>query len=138
MAHETITKGRHSELLAQTALLANGWSVSEPVAPEPFDLVVRAPGTTDWQTVQIKSARIRGDRNGEIVCYARKNNGKPYDKQDCDKFIAVLNGEVFMFDNREISEYWVGADSIDAKWTRLSTGIESLLSVITNNESEAV
>ncbi|WP_370872794.1 group I intron-associated PD-(D/E)XK endonuclease [Robertmurraya andreesenii] len=126
MAHETVTKGRHSELLAQTALLANGWSVAEPIAPEPFDLVARAPGTSEWQRIQIKSARVRDDRNGEIVCYARKNSGKPYDKDDCDKFIAVLNGEVFMFDNRGISEYWVGADSIDAKWTRLSTGIESL------------
>jgi hypothetical protein len=126
MAHQTITKGRHSELLAQTALLANGWSVSEPIAPEPFDLVARAPGSTEWQRIQIKSARVRDDRNGEIVCYARKNNGKNYDADDCDLFIAVLNSDVYMFANRGISEYWVGADNIADKWTKLEIGIDTL------------
>ncbi|NRG30744.1 group I intron-associated PD-(D/E)XK endonuclease [Niallia circulans] len=126
MAHETITKGRHSELLAQTALLANGWAVAEPVAPEPFDLVARAPGSAEWTTIQIKSARVRDDRNGEIVCNARKNNGKPYDANDCDMFIAVLNGDVYLFDNRGISEYWVAAKDLATKWTHLKTGIENL------------
>lgn len=134
MAHETITKGRHSELLAQTALLANGWSVSEPIAPEPFDLVARAPGSTEWQTIQIKSARVRDDRNGEVVCYARKNNGKPYDKEDCDLFIAVISGNVYLFENRSISEYWVGAETINEKWTKLETGFETFKNI----ESEAV
>ncbi|WP_425388941.1 group I intron-associated PD-(D/E)XK endonuclease [Cytobacillus solani] len=124
-----MTKGRHSELLAQTALLANGWSVAEPIAPEPFDLVARAPGTTEWRRIQIKSARVRDDRKDQVVCNARKNNGKPYEISDCDLFIAVLNGEVFMFENREITEYWVGVDLIDTKWTRLSTGIESLKTI---------
>ena len=126
MAHQTITKGRHSELLAQTALLANGWSVSEPIAPEPFDLVARAPGETDWLRIQIKSARVRDDRNGEIVCYTRKNNGKVYDQDDCDLFIAVLNSDVYMFANRNISEYWVTASNIEEKWTKLEIGIDTL------------
>jgi hypothetical protein len=123
--HSTITKGRHSELLAQTALLANGWSVSEPIAPEAFDLVARAPGETEWVRIQIKSARVRDDRNGEIVCYARKNNGKPYDADDCDLFIAVLNGDVYLFANRSISEYWVSAANITEKWTKLETGMDT-------------
>jgi hypothetical protein len=126
MAHQTITKGRHSELLAQTALLANGWSVSEPIAPEPFDLVARPPGSTEWQRIQIKSARVRDDRNGEIVCYTRKNNGKVYDQDDCDLFIAVLNSDVYMFANRNISEYWVTANNIEEKWTKLEIGIDTL------------
>jgi hypothetical protein len=126
LAHQTITKGRHSELLAQTALLANGWSVAEPIAPEPYDLVARAPGSTEWQRIQIKSARVRDDRNGEVVCYARKNNGKNYDADDCDLFIAVLNSDVYMFANRGISEYWVGADNIAEKWTKLEIGIDTL------------
>lgn len=124
MAHSTITKGRHSELLAQTALLANGWSVTEPIAPEPYDLVARAPGSTDWLTIQIKSARVRDDRNGEIVCYTRKNNGEVYGLNDCDLFIAVLNGEVYMFTNRNLSEYWVTQKNISEKWTKLEIGIE--------------
>lgn len=126
MAHQTITKGRHSELLAQTALLANGWSVTEPIAPEPYDLVAKAPGSAEWQTIQIKSARARDDRNGEIVCYAKKNNGEVYGRQDCDLFIAVYNGDVYMFPNRNLSEYWVGADKIAEKWTKLEIGIETL------------
>lgn len=126
MAHQTITKGRHSELLAQTALLANGYSVAEPIAPEPYDLVAKAPGESEWKTYQIKSARTRDDRKGEIVCNTRKNSGKAYDKQDCDFFIAVLDGKVYVFPNREISEYWVTAESIDEKWQRLETGIENL------------
>jgi hypothetical protein len=126
MAHETITKGRHSELLAQTALLANGWNVAEPIAPEAFDLVARAPGSTEWQRIQIKSARVRDDRNGEIVCYTRKNNGKVYDLDDCDLFIAVLNSDVYMFANRSISEYWVTPSNIEEKWTKLDIGIGTL------------
>ncbi|AYA77380.1 hypothetical protein DOE78_19055 [Bacillus sp. Y1] len=138
MAHSTITKGRHSELLAQTALLANGYSVAEPIAPEPFDLLARAPGTMEWLRIQIKSARARDDRNGEVVAYARKNNGKPYDKEDCDLFIAVLDGEVYMFENRELSEYWCPAHALSEKWTKLSTGIETLAGVNQMNEAEAV
>jgi hypothetical protein len=126
MAHQTITKGRHSELLAQTALLANGWIVTEPIAPEAFDLVARAPGSAEWQRIQIKSARVREDRNGEIVCYARKNNGKNYDADDCDLFIAVLNSDVYMFVNRNLSEYWVTAGNIEDKWTKLEIGIDTL------------
>jgi hypothetical protein len=129
MAHETITKGRHSELLAQTALLANGWNVSEPIAPEAFDLVARAPGSEDWLRIQIKSARVRDDRDGSIVCYARKNNGKPYDESDCDLFIAVLNSDVYIFPNRNISEYWVTASNITEKWTKLEIGIDTLKDV---------
>jgi hypothetical protein len=86
--------------------------------------VARAPGSTEWQRIQIKSARVRDDRNGEIVCYARKNNGKNYDADDCDLFIAVLNSEVYMFANRGICEYWVGPDNIAEKWTKLPLEIQ--------------
>jgi hypothetical protein len=115
-------KGRHSELLAQTALLANGWSVSEPIAPEPFDLVARPPGSTEWLRLQIKTARTRDDRDGSIVVYGRKNSGKPYDQSDCDAFIGIVGQDVYMFDCRNISEYWVRPDNIDEKWTKLETG----------------
>lgn len=126
MAHHTITVGRHSELLAQTALLANGWSVAEPIAPEPYDLVAKAPGSAEWVRIQIKTARAREDRNGWVVCYTRKNSGEVYGAADCEYFIAVLAGDVYMFPNRNLSEYWVKPDELSEKWTRLSTGIESL------------
>lgn len=48
MAHETVVTGRHSELIAMLALMANGWIVAEPMAPEPFDLVALCPVTKQW------------------------------------------------------------------------------------------
>jgi hypothetical protein len=129
MAHNTITKGRHSELIAETALLANGWSVAEPIAPEPFDLVARAPGSSEWHRIQIKSARRRDDRNGEVVINAKKNNGKPYTLDEADYFIGILDGEVYMFENRELSEYWCPAHALGDKWTKLETGIETLKNI---------
>ena len=127
MAHETITKGRHSELLAQTALLANGWTVMESVAPEVFDLGITRSGMgSAFYRVQIKTARRRDDRNGEVVIYAKKNNGKPYTKEEADYFIGILDGEVYMFENRELSEYWCPAHALGDKWTKLEIGIETL------------
>lgn len=127
MAHHTITVGRHSELLATTALLANGWTVMESVAPEVFDLGITRPGMgREFYRVQVKTARRRDDRNGEVVVYAKKNKGEIYTKAEADYIIGILDGEVFMFENREIGEYWTTEAVIDEKWTRLSTGIESL------------
>jgi PD-(D/E)XK endonuclease len=121
VAHETVTKGRYAELLAQTALLANGWSVAEPIAPEPFDLVARDPIHGRWHRIQVKTARRRDDRNGEIVVYAKKSNGAVYTRDDCDLIIGVVDDEVYMFPNREISEYWISPDRIESRWTKLDT-----------------
>ncbi|MGM0836008.1 MAG: group I intron-associated PD-(D/E)XK endonuclease [Bacillota bacterium] len=126
MAHDTITKGRHSELIAITALLANGYTVMEPCAPDVFDLGITRPGWTDFKRVQVKTARRRTDRNGEVVVYTRKNNGEPYSLEDADLFIGILDGAVYMFDNRGLSEYWCPADKLAEKWTKLETGIETL------------
>jgi hypothetical protein len=121
MAHETVTKGRYAELLAQTALLANGWSVAEPIAPEPFDLVARDPIHGRWHRIQVKTARRRDDRNGEIVVYAKKSNGAIYTRDDCDLIIGVVDDEVYMFPNREIGEYWAHPNTIESRWTKLET-----------------
>lgn len=116
---DTVTKGTHSELLAQTALLANGWDVAEPVAPRAFDLVAKPPLHDNWVQIQVKTARQRNDRNGEIVVYAKKNNGKPYTLEEADYIIGIYNGEVYLFENREIGEYWVTPELINARWTHL-------------------
>jgi PD-(D/E)XK endonuclease len=123
VAHETVTKGRYAELLAQTALLANGWSVAEPIAPEPFDLVAQRPGTSEWLKIQVKTARVRDDRNGEIVVCAKKSGGKVYKQNEVDAFIAVLDGNVYLFPNKGLSEYWISPTKISEKWIRLSTDI---------------
>jgi hypothetical protein len=127
MAHITTTKGRHSELLAQTALLANGWTVMESTTPEVFDIGITRPGMgREFYRVQIKSARPRDDRNGEVVVYARKRNGESYTLDEADYFIGILENDVYMFPNRELSEYWCPAHALSEKWTKLEIGIDTL------------
>jgi hypothetical protein len=127
MAHETVTKGRHAELIAITALLANGWTVMEPTAPEPFDLGITRPGWTDFKRVQVKTARLR-NRDGVdwVVVNGSRSTGKPYTRAETDYFIGIVEGDVYMFENREISEYWAKPDELATKWTKLETGIENL------------
>jgi hypothetical protein len=121
IAHGTIAKGRYSELLAQTALLANGWTVAEPITPEPYDIIARNPKNGRWVSFQVKTARIRDDRKGEIVVYAKKNNGKAYTLEETDFFIGVLGQDVYMFKNRGIGEYWVKPNMVERKWRKLTT-----------------
>lgn len=135
MATDTLTlssteKGRHAELLAQTALLANGFTVLEPIAPEPFDLAVKRHGDKRTYYVQVKTANLRDKDsdieryNGEwLVVKGAKNNGKVYTKEEVDFFVAVWDGNCYLFPNREVSEYWVRPSQIDEKWERLECGI---------------
>lgn len=119
-------KGRHAELLAQTALLANGWSVSEPIVPESFDLSIRRPGDSTTYYVQVKTASLRNEPkyNGQwIIAKGAKNNGERYTREEVDYFIAVWQGEVYMFPNTLQREYWVRPWDIENKWTKLETGL---------------
>ena len=119
-------KGRHAELLAQTALLANGYSVLEPISPQPYDLAIRHPETGETSYVQIKTAFLRDEPRygGEyVVVRGAKNNGQTYTREEVDHFAAVWDGEVYLFPNREISEYWVRPAELGVKWQRLSTDI---------------
>ena len=119
-------KGRHAELLTQTALLANGYSVLEPISPQPYDLAIRHPETGETSYVQIKTAFLRDEPRygGEyVVVRGAKNNGQTYTKKEVDYFAAVWDGEVYLFPNREISEYWVRPAELGVKWQRLSTDI---------------
>lgn len=131
----TAAVGRHSELLAITALLANGYTVLEPAVPEPFDLAITKRGQSEIVRIQVKTALFRVKDGIEYyVSKGKKNNGVVYGKDDCDIFIAVIGNDVYMFDNTEITEYWVRADDIEGKWTRLTTRLE----FTQTNESEAV
>jgi hypothetical protein len=118
----TASIGRHSELLAQTALLAHGYSVLEPIVPEPYDLAVTKRGDNRIVRVQIKTLVQRTkDSVDYYVLKAKKNNGQIYDKNDCDVFIGVANGVVFLVENRCIGEYWTRVDEVAEKWTELPT-----------------
>lgn len=120
----TASIGRHSELLAQTALLANGWTVLESIVPEPFDLAVTKRGDNRICRIQIKTL-IQRNKNGidYYVLKGKKNNGDVYDKHDCDIFIGVTNSRVYLVDNRCLGEYWTRVDEVSTKWTELPTTI---------------
>src|SRR5690625_1496021 len=93
-------RGRHAELLAATALLANGYSVLEPVSPQPYDLAIRDPYTLDTYYVQIKTALLRAEPN-DLKRYGReylrisgaRNSGDVYLRDEVDYFIAVRSEE---------------------------------------------
>lgn len=119
-------KGKHAELLAQTALLANGYSVMEPISPQPYDLAARNPQTQETVYFQVKTAFLRDEERygGEyLVVKGARNNGKVYEKDEVDRFIAVWNGTCYVFPNREVSEYWVRPWQVDEKWTKLGTAL---------------
>ena len=134
-AMTTAAVGRHSELLAITALLANGYTVLEPAVPESFDLAVTRKGESKIIRAQVKTALFREKDGIEYyVVKGKKNSGVVYALDDCDVFLGVIGNDVYMFDNRMCTEYWTRADDIESKWTRLTTRLE-----FTNtNESEAV
>lgn len=100
--------------------MANGYEVAEPVVAEPYDLLMRKPGSTKTYKVQVKTCRIREDRDEAIVVYAKKSNGEPYTRQDCDYLIGVLDEDVYLFECRGIGEYWVTKENIDEHWIKLT------------------
>lgn len=115
-------KGRHAELLAQTALLSKGYTVSEPITVEGFDLSFKKPGDVRTYYVQVKTVYVRDSKphNGRwFIIKGSRNNGRVYTKEEVDYFIAVHEGEAYIFPNEEKSEYWIRPKDIDKKWTKL-------------------
>src|SRR5690625_4501506 len=93
-------KGRHAELLAQTAFLANGYEVSEPVSPLPYDMIVRNPNTGEVSTVQVKTAFKRDEERygGEwLVVRGAGNSGKTYPNEEDEIFAAIWEGHISLY-----------------------------------------
>lgn len=125
-AQSSASIGRHSELIAQTALLANGYTVLEPIVVEPFDLAITRKGDATMRRIQIKTI-IKRNKSGNdwFVIRGKKNNGEVYGLDEVDYFIGIYDNAVYMTPNREISEYWSAVDEAETKWTRLYTTIDS-------------
>jgi hypothetical protein len=141
MAHVTTVIGTYSEIVAELALLANGFTVSRPRTAEPFDLKAEDPLTHREIKVQVKTIRKRMDRNGDLVVYATKGNGNRYEQSDVDYFIGVLgeDGEtprVFMFENRNLKEYWASEARATERWVELPLWLNR--SLYEDNKLEAV
>lgn len=114
------TKGTHSELIAATAFLAAGWKVLEPIVPDTYDLALGQDGSNEIVKVQVKMITVRRrDGVDYYVIKGRRNTGNPYSLDETDLFAGIIDGKVYVTENRVISEYWVRVDEADEKWLRL-------------------
>lgn len=120
MAHETQITGKLSEITAMRAFIANGFEVSLPSVAEVYDMIVRDPVNGEYARVQVKTCRVREDRDGAIVIYARKGNGLPYTKEDCDWIVGVLGDKVFITECTGQAEYWATEVSAAKRWIELT------------------
>ena len=129
-AHQTEITGRYSEMIAQVALLANGWIPHESRTKEAYDILATNPETGRAEKVQVKTIRRRTDRGGDFVIYARKGDATTYDLADADWIIGVLadNGEtprVFILENICQTEYWTKEDRAHLNgWRELSIALD--------------
>jgi hypothetical protein len=129
MAHISEVVGKYSELVAQLALLANGWRVHESRTAEAYDILATDPLTGEFAKIQVKTIRQREDRNGDLVVYAKKGNGTAYDRSDADYIVGIWAIEgaaprVFMFENRLLGEYWASEARASERWVELSIALD--------------
>ncbi|MEH7521724.1 hypothetical protein V7149_00355 [Bacillus sp. JJ1503] len=124
MAHETQIIGAISELTAATRMMETlGWEVAKPLVPEVYDFLARDPANGQSYRVQVKTLRIRADRDNALVVYARKGNGQPYTADDCDYIIGVDGTRAFMFECVGHAEYWSTEQTAKKRWIELHGSI---------------
>jgi hypothetical protein len=103
--------------------MANGWTVHKSETDEAYDVLAQDPLNGEYKRIQVKTIRIRDDRGGDLVVYAKKGNGEVYTKSDADYIVGVQGTEspprVYMFENREIGEYWCGQSRAAERWIEL-------------------
>ena len=128
MAHESTNIGGAAESVAKAIFLMNGFSVAEMVVPEPYDLIVGGKdgnGDAVRFTVQVKTLKVRNDREGQLVVRGASQDGTPYSKQEVDYLFGVdlRNNVGYLIRNSEQSEYWSkDLETARNKWTELRLG----------------
>lgn len=142
MAHITEAVGIYSQVIAKAALIANGYIVAESETAEPFDIVAKDPINNEWAQYQVKTIRKRADRDNQLVVYATKGNGNSYSKSEAKYIIGVLGEEsevprVFMFENRNIKEYWATEARASKRWVELPIWMNRSMYEINNEEDTA-
>jgi hypothetical protein len=120
--------------MAAAALMATGLEVSKPVTPESYDLSTRDPRTGETKYYQVKTANYRKDR-GYVVVDATKGKNGIYSKSEVDYIVGVYKGKVYVFDNREIKEYWVKPDELGDRWTLLDANIKDVGGLLNHDEN---
>ncbi len=120
MAHETQITGAISEMRAAELLMSRmGYEVSKPLVDEVYDFLARDPLSGVTFRIQVKTLRIRNDRDGNLVVYARKGNGDPYTPEEVDYIVGVDGNRAFMFECTGLSEYWATETSARKRWLLL-------------------
>ena len=131
IAHVTERVGVYAELIAEAALMASGWlGVSKPTTNEYYDLSAIDPLSRQHVTFQVKTLKRREDRGNNLVLYAKKGDGTPYEEDNAaDYYIGVLvdDGEiprVYAMENRNISEYWAKETDASNRWVELPIALD--------------
>ncbi|QIG62573.1 hypothetical protein [Sporosarcina phage Lietuvens] len=121
-AHYTQITGAVSELTAASLLMTElGYEVSKPLVDESYDLLARDPVTGTFVRIQVKTLRIRTDRDNALVVYARKGNGQAYTPDEVDMIMGVSDNHAYMFECTGLSEYWSTETSAKTRWLRLDS-----------------
>src|SRR5699024_1690162 len=123
MAHSSTLTGGVSESVAAALLMSKGFSVFTALAPETYDLIcVGTDGNGDKEIckVQVKTVKIRNDREGQLVIRCGNMRGVTYSKLDVDYILGVHGTRGWLVENREVGEYWSQSFEADSeKWTEL-------------------
>ena len=122
MAHSTQITGAVSELTAAKLLMETmGYEVAKPLVDEVYDLLARDPANGKSIRIQVKTLRVRTDRDNALVIYAKKGNGKPYTPDEVDYIVGVQNNRAFMFECTGLTEYWSTEQTAKKRWIELTT-----------------
>jgi hypothetical protein len=126
MAHQTQITGAISELTAAKLMMESlGFEVAKPIVPEVYDFLARDPANGKAHRIQVKTLRVRSDRDNALVVYAKKGNGQPYTADECDYIIGVDGNRAFMFECVGIGEYWSTERTAKKRWVLLGEHVES-------------
>lgn len=113
-------KGRYSELLAEAALSNAGFTLLVPSSNSQVERLGTRRNSNEIKRVQVKTIYPR-ERDGRsyYVIFAKRGNGNVYTAEEADYLVGVINGRVFMTENRGCGEYWVRAEQAAEKWQEL-------------------
>src|SRR5699024_12066493 len=123
-AHESTRRGGVSEALAHAMFLANGFSVFTSVVPESADLIVVGKGEDGKNrtfTVQVKTLKIRRDREGHLVVKGASSDGLAYSIDEVDYILGVHfpTHTAFLIQNNCQTDYCLkNWDTATKKWTK--------------------
>jgi len=122
-------------MVAQLALLANGWTIHESRTVEAYDILGKDPVNGEYAKIQVKTIMRRKEHPDKFVVHAKKGNGTAYDRSEADYIIGVwaADGEpprVYMFENRMIGEYWCSEAKASERWVELPIALNRQLQVL--------